>query len=84
MTSLTEYIKKDLGLPSLASENDESKSNPSSLCSMCSYSFIRNVAHVMVTNATAIEELLACLTRAIEGLTKHVQEQDVEIVRLIS
>ncbi|KAL0433620.1 UNVERIFIED_CONTAM: hypothetical protein Slati_2696300 [Sesamum latifolium] len=37
----------------------------------------------MVTNATTIEEQLASLTRAIEGLTKHVQEQDAQIARLI-
>ncbi|KAL0444630.1 UNVERIFIED_CONTAM: hypothetical protein Slati_2185700 [Sesamum latifolium] len=38
----------------------------------------------MVTNATTIEEQLASLTRAIEELTKHVQEQDVQIARLIN
>ncbi|KAL0453380.1 UNVERIFIED_CONTAM: Transposon Tf2-12 polyprotein [Sesamum latifolium] len=37
----------------------------------------------MVTNVTTIEEQLASLTRAIEGLTKHVQEQDAQIARLI-
>ncbi|KAL0427894.1 UNVERIFIED_CONTAM: hypothetical protein Slati_2964200 [Sesamum latifolium] len=37
----------------------------------------------MVTNATTIEEQLASLTRAIDGLTKHVQEQDAQIARLI-
>ncbi|KAL0428084.1 UNVERIFIED_CONTAM: hypothetical protein Slati_2983200 [Sesamum latifolium] len=42
-----------------------------------------NVVPVMVTNATTIEEQLASLTRAIEGLTKHVQEQDAQIARLI-
>ncbi|KAL0346486.1 UNVERIFIED_CONTAM: hypothetical protein Scaly_1664600 [Sesamum calycinum] len=39
---------------------------------------------VMVTNATTIEEQLASLTRVIKGLTKHVQEQDAEIARLIN
>ncbi|KAL0282756.1 UNVERIFIED_CONTAM: hypothetical protein Sangu_2479300 [Sesamum angustifolium] len=39
---------------------------------------------VMVTNATTIEEQLASLTRAIEGLTKHVQEQNAQIARLIN
>ncbi|KAK4394411.1 hypothetical protein Sango_1911900 [Sesamum angolense] len=38
----------------------------------------------MVTNATTIEEQLASLTRAIEGLTKHVQEQDAQIAWLIN
>ncbi|KAK4407744.1 hypothetical protein Sango_0355400 [Sesamum angolense] len=38
----------------------------------------------MVTNTTTIEEQLASLTRAIEGLTKHVQEQEAQIARLIN
>ncbi|KAL0457845.1 UNVERIFIED_CONTAM: hypothetical protein Slati_0411700 [Sesamum latifolium] len=41
------------------------------------------MAPIMVTNATTIEEQFASLTRAIEGLTKHVQEQDAQIARLI-
>ncbi|KAL0292837.1 UNVERIFIED_CONTAM: hypothetical protein Scaly_3152100 [Sesamum calycinum] len=48
------------------------------------YSFTTNVASVMVINATTIEEQLADLTRAIEGLMKHVQEQDAQIARLIN
>ncbi|KAK4382298.1 hypothetical protein Sango_2885700 [Sesamum angolense] len=51
---------------------------------MSSYSFTTNVAQVMVINATTIEEQLADLTRAIEGLMKHVQEQDAQIARLIN
>ncbi|KAK4380954.1 hypothetical protein Sango_3015300 [Sesamum angolense] len=38
----------------------------------------------MVTNATFIEEQLASLMRAIGGPTKHVQEQDAQIARLIN
>ncbi|KAL0305183.1 UNVERIFIED_CONTAM: hypothetical protein Sangu_3046800 [Sesamum angustifolium] len=38
----------------------------------------------MVTNATTIEKQLASLTRAIEGFTKHVQEQVTQIARLIN
>ncbi|KAL0353202.1 UNVERIFIED_CONTAM: hypothetical protein Sangu_0901500 [Sesamum angustifolium] len=51
---------------------------------MSSHSFTTNVAPVMVINATTIEEQLADLTRAIEGLMKHVQEQDAQIARLIN
>ncbi|KAL0406144.1 UNVERIFIED_CONTAM: hypothetical protein Slati_3928300 [Sesamum latifolium] len=68
----------------MQAEDDENKSPPFSPCSVSSYSFTINVAPVMVKNATTIEEQLASLTRAIEGLTKHVQEQDAQISRLIN
>ncbi|KAL0454765.1 UNVERIFIED_CONTAM: hypothetical protein Slati_0815700 [Sesamum latifolium] len=84
MTPLTEYVQKDLGSPNHASKHDGNKSPPSSPCSMSSYSFTTNVAPIMVTKATTIEEKLASLTRAIEGLTKHVQKQDAQIARLIN
>ncbi|KAK4389554.1 hypothetical protein Sango_2292400 [Sesamum angolense] len=80
MSPLAEYIEKNLHSPSYAGESDASKSLPSSPRSVSSYS----VAPVMVTNTTTIEEQLASLTRAIEGLTKHVQEQDAQIARLIN
>ncbi|KAL0451582.1 UNVERIFIED_CONTAM: hypothetical protein Slati_1136300 [Sesamum latifolium] len=83
MTPLTEYVQKDFGSSNHASEDDGNKSPPSSPRSVSSHSFTTNVAPVMVTNATTIEEQLASLTRAIEGLTKHVQEQDAQIARLI-
>uniref|UniRef100_M1DIA4 Uncharacterized protein n=1 Tax=Solanum tuberosum TaxID=4113 RepID=M1DIA4_SOLTU len=38
------------------------------------------VMHEMVTNASSVEEQLVSLTRAIEGLTKYVQDQDARIV----
>ncbi|KAL0368327.1 UNVERIFIED_CONTAM: hypothetical protein Scaly_1051600 [Sesamum calycinum] len=80
MSPLAEYVEKHLHSPSYAGESDANKSLPSSPRSVSSYS----VAPVMVTNATTIEEQLASLTRAIEGLTKHVQEQDAQIARLIN
>ncbi|KAL0453945.1 UNVERIFIED_CONTAM: hypothetical protein Slati_1372600 [Sesamum latifolium] len=83
MTPFTEYVQKNLGSHNHASEDDGNKSPPSSPRSMSSHSFTTNVAPVMVTNATTIDEQLASLTRAIEGLTKHVQEQDAQIARLI-
>ncbi|KAL0420244.1 UNVERIFIED_CONTAM: hypothetical protein Slati_3047300 [Sesamum latifolium] len=82
ITPLTEYVQKDLDSPSHASEDDGNKSPPSSLHSVSNYSFTTNVAPVMMTNATTIKEQLASLTRAIEGLTKHIQEQDAQIARL--
>ncbi|KAL0324742.1 UNVERIFIED_CONTAM: hypothetical protein Scaly_2441300 [Sesamum calycinum] len=72
MSHLTEYVEKNLCLPSYARESDANKSPSSSSRSMSSYSFTTNVAPVVVTNATTIEEQLASLTRVIEGLTKHV------------
>ncbi|KAL0303486.1 UNVERIFIED_CONTAM: hypothetical protein Sradi_6216700 [Sesamum radiatum] len=83
MAPLTEYVQKDLDSPNHASEDEKNKSPPSSHRSVSSYSLTTNVAPVMVTNATMIEEQLASLTRTIEGLTKHVQEQDAQIARLI-
>ncbi|KAK4390155.1 hypothetical protein Sango_2078800 [Sesamum angolense] len=84
MSPLAEYVEKNLHSPSYASESDANKSPPTSPCSVSSYSFTTNVAPVMVINATTIEEQLADLTRAIEGLMKHVQEQDAQIARLIN
>ncbi|KAL0458911.1 UNVERIFIED_CONTAM: hypothetical protein Slati_0518300 [Sesamum latifolium] len=83
ITPLTEYVQKDFGSPNYASKDDGNKSPPSSPRSVSSHPFTTNVAPVMVTNAITIEEQLASLTRAIEGLTKHVQEQDAQIARLI-
>ncbi|KAL0287352.1 UNVERIFIED_CONTAM: hypothetical protein Scaly_2766800 [Sesamum calycinum] len=77
---LAEYVEKNLHSPSYAGKSDANKSPPSSPRSVSSYS----VTPIMVTNATTIEEQLVSLTRVIEGLTKHVQEQDTQIARLIN
>ncbi|KAL0284731.1 UNVERIFIED_CONTAM: hypothetical protein Sangu_2811700 [Sesamum angustifolium] len=74
MSPLAEYVEKNLHSPSYASESDANISPPTSPRSVSSYSFTTNVALVMVINAATIEEQLADLTRAIEGLVKHVQE----------
>ncbi|KAL0294647.1 UNVERIFIED_CONTAM: hypothetical protein Sradi_6875200 [Sesamum radiatum] len=84
MIPLTEYVQKDLGSPNHASEDDGNMSPPSSPHSVSNHSFTTNVASVMVTNATTMEKQLASLTKANEGLTKHVPEQDAQITRLIS
>ncbi|KAL0339274.1 UNVERIFIED_CONTAM: hypothetical protein Sangu_1449500 [Sesamum angustifolium] len=84
MSPLAKYVEKNLHSPSYESESDANKSPPTSPRSVSSYSFTTNVAPVMVMNATTIEEQLADLTRAIEGLMKHVQEQDAQIARLIN
>ncbi|KAK4381721.1 hypothetical protein Sango_2941300 [Sesamum angolense] len=84
MSPLAEYVEKNLHSPSYASENDANKSPPTSPRSVSSYSFTINMTPIMVRNATTTEEQLADLTRAIDGLMKHVQEQDAQIARLIN
>ncbi|KAL0439641.1 UNVERIFIED_CONTAM: hypothetical protein Slati_2447100 [Sesamum latifolium] len=56
-------------------KDDSSSSTPRSTSS---------IAPVMVTNATTLEEQIANLTKAIEGLAKHVQEQDSQISKLMN
>ncbi|KAL0411798.1 UNVERIFIED_CONTAM: hypothetical protein Slati_3769500 [Sesamum latifolium] len=46
--------------------------------------FLHNKCGSGYGNKCYLEEQLASLTRAIEGLTKHVQEQDAQIARLIN
>ena len=40
------------------------------------------VMHAMVTGTSCVEEQLVILTRAIEGLTKYVQDQHDQIVKI--
>ncbi|PIN24481.1 hypothetical protein CDL12_02786 [Handroanthus impetiginosus] len=63
------------------SKNGSASSTPRSTSSS---SFTSNIAPVMVTNATTLEEQIANLTRAIDGLAKHVQEQDSQITKLMN
>ncbi|KAL0416965.1 UNVERIFIED_CONTAM: hypothetical protein Slati_3528400 [Sesamum latifolium] len=56
-------------------KDDSSSSTPHSTSS---------VVPVMMTNTTTLEEQIANLTRAIEGLAKHVQEQDSQISKLMN
>ncbi|KAL0313706.1 UNVERIFIED_CONTAM: hypothetical protein Scaly_2908700 [Sesamum calycinum] len=76
MSRLAEYVEKNLHSSSYAGKKVMQINPPSSPRSVSSYSFRTNVAPVIVINATTTEEQLASLTRAIEGLTKHVQEID--------
>ncbi|KAL0329304.1 UNVERIFIED_CONTAM: hypothetical protein Sradi_4917100 [Sesamum radiatum] len=84
MSPLAEYVEKNLHSPNYAGESDANKSLPSSPHFMSNCFFTTNMAPVMVTNATTIEEQLASLARVIKGLTKHVQEQDAQIARLMN
>ncbi|KAL0292856.1 UNVERIFIED_CONTAM: hypothetical protein Sangu_2526800 [Sesamum angustifolium] len=68
MSPLAESVEKNLRSPSYASESDANKYPLSPPCSVSNYSFTTNIALVVLTNATTIEEQLVSLTRAIEGL----------------
>ncbi|KAL0413594.1 UNVERIFIED_CONTAM: hypothetical protein Sradi_1561100 [Sesamum radiatum] len=76
-----ETIEKDiLHLGGINEDDGDLKDNSSSSTPRSTSS----VALVMVTNTMALEEQIANLTRAIEDLAKHVQEQYSQISKLIN
>lgn len=76
---LFEVTKKDSPYLTNETKNDgDGKSISSTPHSSSSSSFSPNIVPVIVMNATTFKEQISSLTRAIEGLTKHVQEQEKE------
>ncbi|KAL0439166.1 UNVERIFIED_CONTAM: hypothetical protein Slati_2399600 [Sesamum latifolium] len=74
-------IKKDLLPLGGINEDDGDLKDDSSSSTPRSTS---SIAPIMVTNTTSLKEQIANLTRAIEGLAKHVQEQDSQISKLMN
>ncbi|KAL7082182.1 hypothetical protein ACP275_14G083700 [Erythranthe tilingii] len=73
------------GLPPLVNTSADvegSKQETSQPMSRSTSSY-SEMASVMTTNATTMEEQIASLAKAIEGLTKHVQQRDFQIAKLI-
>ncbi|KAL6582893.1 hypothetical protein OROMI_004971 [Orobanche minor] len=62
-------------------ENDSTCSTPGSLSDSSSTS---SIAPLMMTNASTIDEQLASIMKAIEGLSKHVQDQETRISHLMN
>ncbi|KAL0463317.1 UNVERIFIED_CONTAM: hypothetical protein Slati_0219300 [Sesamum latifolium] len=76
-----EIIEKDLLHLGVINENDGNLKDDSSSSTPRSTS---SIAPVMVTNTTTLEEQITNLTKATEGLVKHVQEQDSQISKLMN
>ncbi|XP_012834010.1 PREDICTED: uncharacterized protein LOC105954874 [Erythranthe guttata] len=82
-SSTPQTVKK--GLPPLVNTSADVEGSKREISqpmphSTSSYS---EMASVMTTNATTMEEQIASLTKAIEGLAKHVQQRDSQIAKLI-
>ncbi|KAL8519836.1 hypothetical protein ACS0TY_010686 [Phlomoides rotata] len=73
-----------VGKAPYTSEGKESNSMSSTPHFTSDSSSTSNTTYVMVTNASTIEELLASLTKVIEGLTRKVQDQDLQISNLMN
>ncbi|PIN11756.1 hypothetical protein CDL12_15640 [Handroanthus impetiginosus] len=87
MTPSFEAIEKSL--PYFTSENNSGWGSKNVLASSTphstsSSSFTLHIAPIMVINGTTLEEQIANLTRAIERLAKHIQEQDFQISKLMN
>ncbi|KAL0410881.1 UNVERIFIED_CONTAM: hypothetical protein Slati_3677800 [Sesamum latifolium] len=76
-----EIIEKDLLHLGEINEDDGDLKDDSSLSTPRSTS---SIAPVMVTNTTTLEEQISNLTKAIEGLAKHVQAQDSQRSKLMN
>ncbi|KAL0401721.1 UNVERIFIED_CONTAM: hypothetical protein Slati_4202000 [Sesamum latifolium] len=76
-----EIIEKDPLHLGKINENDGDLKDDSSSSTPRSTS---SIAPVMLTNTTTLEEKIANLTNAMEGLAKHVQEQDSQISKLMN
>ncbi|KAL0339230.1 UNVERIFIED_CONTAM: hypothetical protein Sangu_1445100 [Sesamum angustifolium] len=76
-----ETIEKDLLYLGGINEDDGDLKDDSSSSTHRSTS---SVAPVMVTNTTTLEEQITNLTKVIEGFSKHVQEQDSQISKLMN
>lgn len=74
-------LHEDVNNPLLTNKSNEDDSAPSSPRSDASSA--SNDAPVMTTNASSLEDQIAALTKVIEGLAKHVQEQDARISRVM-
>ncbi|XP_012850861.1 PREDICTED: uncharacterized protein LOC105970577 [Erythranthe guttata] len=82
-SSTPQTIQK--GLPPLVNTSADVKGSKREMSQPMPHSTLSysEMASFMTTNAITMEEQIASLTKAIEGLTKHVQQRDSQIAKLI-
>ncbi|KAK4377785.1 hypothetical protein RND71_004081 [Anisodus tanguticus] len=77
------YVKKDDDTSSYRSSpltpHEVSQSNNNLFDNLCYSPTSPTIMHAIVTNASSMEETLANLTKVIDGLAKHMQNQDALI-----